>query len=844
MTDAANARTRKSLTLAKTAPRLLQSREPGRVMTRPRGCRSSRLPESPSPAPGAPSDDTTVLEAPPRRAARRMASASRRGGAVLVLALAALAAPLSTAQAQTVLWEQTMTVGGEFAGALGWNDAGNHPGGALSDSDETFEYDGHTYDLSEISSTGFELILSFDVAGAGDLATKATRDKLTFHVGAAAYNLGTAQGFTDGRQINWGRVLTWSAGDMLALKITTTDPGAPALTATPGVAAVTLNWTAPTSTGGTAITGYEYRQRTGDAYADDAWTAISNSASLTSYDVTGLTAGTAYTFQLRARNASGAGVYSDEVTVTPAQTPSVVTTTKVSADGTYAIGATITVSGTPQLALDVGGETRQADYASGSGAAVLVFSYTVADGDEDTDGIRTLDSGLTLNGGTISAGGTAATLNVVTRNFSGLLVDGVRPTLNSATVADDGNSIDLVFDEPYVRSDVHGLVTFGAPPSVTAAGSSVTVGTWSASMDADGKHRTLQLNDLSATITYGQVVIVSYTDPTTGDDANVLQDAAGNDVASFTTGSGGVPAVVNNVPQPPAQTDTTPPALASATVAADGTSIDLVFDEPYDPTAVAGLTTSIDFSVTADGSPVTIGGLVYGTEEGMTLDNLAPAITHGQIVIVSYADDAANDAAIAVLQDAAGNDVASFTTGSGGVPAVVNTVPQPVAPTVSSVTPYSDPGADDTYGLGDTITVAVEFTAAVTVTGTPQITLRVGGGAAVNLKPANYASGSGTSTLRFSYVVQAGDMDDNGIYIEANELVRGRCRHHQRLDLARVEPLRRRHGGRARGCRARARTRRDQHPRPLPQPFTDYHDPRRPPAPDLVDLRCACAASR
>ena len=50
-------------------------------MTRPHGCRAGRPPESPSPAPGDPSDDTTVLEAHPRRAA-----------------------PLSTAQAQTVLW--------------------------------------------------------------------------------------------------------------------------------------------------------------------------------------------------------------------------------------------------------------------------------------------------------------------------------------------------------------------------------------------------------------------------------------------------------------------------------------------------------------------------------------------------------------------------------------------------------------------------------------------------------------------------------------------------------------------------------------------------------------------
>ena len=253
-----------------------ESREPraespssGRGMNRPHGCRAGRPPESPSPAPGEPSDDTTVLEEHPRRAARRVASALRRCGAVLVLTLAALAAPLSAAQAQTVLWEQTMTVGTSFTD-LGWDDSGTFTGAALSDADETFEYDGHTYDLHAIFYGASELILDFDPDGAGDVATKATRDKLTFHVGASAYNLGTGAfiasiGISPAR-INWGRVLNWSAGDMLALKITTTDPGAPGLTATAGVAAVTLNWTAPTSSGGTAITGYEYRQWNGDGF--------------------------------------------------------------------------------------------------------------------------------------------------------------------------------------------------------------------------------------------------------------------------------------------------------------------------------------------------------------------------------------------------------------------------------------------------------------------------------------------------------------------------------------------------------------------------------------------------
>ena len=250
-----------------------------------------------------------------------------------MLTLAALAAPLTVAQAQTVLWEQTMTVG-VLGGDYGWDDGNSYPGSALSE--ETFEYDGQTYDLSTIVNTpsSLELILEFNPAGAGDLATKATRDKLTFHVGTSAYNLGAAQDFIDGRRIVWSAAtlnLGWSAGDMLALKITTTDLGAPGLTAMAGVAAVTLNWTVPTSSGGSAITGYEYRQRTGDDYAADAWTAIVNSASLTSYVVTGLTGGTAYTFQLRARNSSGAGVYSAEVTATPtaqAQVPYVLATAR------------------------------------------------------------------------------------------------------------------------------------------------------------------------------------------------------------------------------------------------------------------------------------------------------------------------------------------------------------------------------------------------------------------------------------------------------------------------------------------------------------------------------------
>ena len=130
-----------------------------------------------------------------------------------------------------------------------------------------------------------------------------------------------------------------------------------------------------------------------------------------------------------------------------------------------------------------------------------------------------------------------------------------------------------------------------------------------------------------------------------------------------------------------AQTDTTPPALESATVLADGTTITLVFDEPYDNSAPSFMGRTA-FSVTVDGNTVTSGSLAFIQEVDLTrlrieIRNLSPAIEYGQVVTVSYDDPTTGDDTGAVLQDAAGNDVASFTTGSGGVPAVVNNVPAP-----------------------------------------------------------------------------------------------------------------------------------------------------------------------
>ncbi|WP_052293836.1 Ig-like domain-containing protein [Azospirillum sp. B510] len=68
-------------------------------------------------------------------------------------------------------------------------------------------------------------------------------------------------------------------------------------------------------------------------------------------------------------------------------------------------------------------------------------------------------------------------------------------------------------------------------------------------------------------------------------------------------------------------------------------------------------------------------------------------------------------------------------------------------PTVTNVTAST---ANGLYTTGDTITIQVTFSEAVSVSGTPTLALNAGRG-------ASYSGGSGTNTLTFTYTVQAGD---------------------------------------------------------------------------------------
>ncbi|MGI0088645.1 MAG: fibronectin type III domain-containing protein [Nitrosotalea sp.] len=87
--------------------------------------------------------------------------------------------------------------------------------------------------------------------------------------------------------------------------ITPTAPSAPQnLQASPGNAQVSLSWTAPSSNGGSAITGYMIERSTDGG---TTWSTVQSNTgtTATTYSDTGLTASTAYTYRVSAINSVG-----------------------------------------------------------------------------------------------------------------------------------------------------------------------------------------------------------------------------------------------------------------------------------------------------------------------------------------------------------------------------------------------------------------------------------------------------------------------------------------------------------------------------------------------------------
>ncbi|MCO4753355.1 MAG: hypothetical protein KC478_02680 [Bacteriovoracaceae bacterium] len=403
-------------------------------------------------------------------------------------------------------------------------------------------------------------------------------------------------------------------------------------------------------------------------------------------------------------------------------------------NATYAIGdnldfvfnfnEVIDVTGTPRVALNIGGVTRYASYQSGTGTSALTFRYQVQNTDLDTDGIDLSSASIDLNGGSlIDLGGNNADLDIssVIPNLTSVLVDGQRPAITSVTITantyTDGQSISasVTFDD--------NVTVASATPSIAATFEAM----------AASPSFTYQSGTGTPTLIFNYTVAAGDNDDNGIDLAasialagSTIQDINGND-ATLALSSTNFPSVYvdalgpNTVLTTPGNGSYINIATDSATFAINGTCDDATatYDLKIDGVSAAG-----QVGVSCDGANLS------GTFNSTGLTEGAKSFT-------------------VTATDSYGNNSTS----------VANTVTKDtVAPNVSSLTAP----ANGNYAFNSNMDFTANFDEAVNVVGS-----RVGLDVGPSALYAQYNSGSSTSSIIYRYTVGGLDYDDNGIVVNS-----------------------------------------------------------------------------
>ena len=437
--------------------------------------------------------------------------------------------------------------------------------------------------------------------------------------------------------------------------------------------------------------------------------------------------------------------------------PTVTAVTSTTANGTYGVGSVITitvgwskpvvVTGTPELALNSGGT---ASYSSGSGTSTLTFTYTVAAGQDSSKLDYTSTAALTLNGGTIEDTVTnpnAAVLTLPAPGSSGsiggtksITIDTTAPTVTgvSSTTANGSYGIGSVIAITVSWSKA--VVVSGTPELALNSGGTASYSSGSG----------------TSTLTFTYTVAA-------GQSANPLDEASS---AALTLNGGTIDDTVTNpntanltLPNPGSAgslgknksivIDTTSPSVTAvaSTNAAGSYGVGSVIDITVAWSKAVVVTGTPELALNSGGTASYSSGsgtstltFTYTVAAGQYANPLDEASTTALTLNGGTIDDQSSNAALLTLP----------APGATGSLSKSNIVVDTTAPTVTGV---SSTAANGSYGVGSVITITVGWSKPVVVTGTPQLALNSGG-------TASYASGSGTSTLSFTYTVAAGQYAD------------------------------------------------------------------------------------
>jgi len=456
--------------------------------------------------------------------------------------------------------------------------------------------------------------------------------------------------------------------------------------------------------------------------------------------------------------------------------PTVTNVTSSTANGTYSATDSVSISitfseivnvvGTPTLVLETGATDRTVNYSSGTGTTTLVFTYTVQPGDTSADldyvGTGSLAAGTSIR----NAAGTDATLTLPSPGAANSL------SANKAIVIDNtGPTVTSVSS-----STANGTYTTGGTVNITVTFSeAVTVtGTPTIALETGATDRTVNYSSGTGTTTLVFAYTVQagdasgdldYLSTTALSAGTSIRSAIGND-ATLTLPT---PGAANSLGANKAIViDTGAPSVTSVSAttangsynAGDTVDVTVTFSEVVTvtgtPTIVleTGATDrTVNYSSGTGSATLTF---TYTVQAGDTSSDLDYVGTGSLAAGTTIRDGVGNDATLTLPSPGAANSLGANKA------IVIDTT----APTVSSVSSTTNNG---TYAAGSTVDVTVTFSESVTVAGTPTIVLETG----ATDRTVNYSSGSGGTTLTFTYTVQAGDTSSDLDYVATTSLAAG-----------------------------------------------------------------------
>lgn len=406
----------------------------------------------------------------------------------------------------------------------------------------------------------------------------------------------------------------------------------------------------------------------------------------------------------------------------------------------------VNTTGVPRLPIMLNSSNPipiNAVYTSGSGGKNLVFKYTVQSGDLDSDGI-VIQSLLDLNGGTIKGLNTVgANLNMTAPisilNTSALLIDAAPASISGVTAPINGSYI--------TTNNLNFVITFTKNIDVLGTPRvELTIG--AATVYADYLSGTG-----TSAITFGYTIQAPDTDTdgiaisNTSIDLNggTLKDSFSNDSLIDMTA---------HIP------DLTGVFVNNAVVTI--TSITPPIDATYIESSQLDFTVNTSQLVNIIGTPklaIDIGGVtkyadyISGTGTSVLLYRYTVEVALGDIDGIELVSP----------MELSGGTIKSLALDDLGLsfipPVMTSVLVDSIVPTITSITPP----ADTTYILLDDIDFIINTDEAVNITGTPRISIDIGGAT----KYANYISGTGSSALTFRYTVEPGLTDVDGISISS-----------------------------------------------------------------------------